>query len=387
MNLTETQAAVKKGLLTLAVVISLYYTGKFILIKGVEAYRNLFPPELPMPESKFGKLPALKMTSFQTTGTPVYILDTETGTLPKFPDRINVYPINQPQATLLSESKMKQIATDLGFTSNFIKESASQFKWVDGFNDRTFKANVVTKNFNLSTSLSKLGAVLTKTQTITKNDAIEAAKNFIKSKSLLTSKDLANIHTTTIPTIINIGRLKDTRLFPRQAKLIKVDFFRDLVITKQDPETDAVKKIAQYEILGPNPKNSLISIFVSNDKKTFKLPIIDFKYWEVDFNNASNYFLSDIAQVWEAVQQGKGITSYIKLDTSGYYDSYETLDISKVEIRDIKIAYFEPKELSKYLQPIYVFEGVFETSPKPGKLPAEGEIVVYYPAIRGDWVE
>ena len=60
MNLADTQIAVKKLLIGIAVLTVVYYSGKFLLIQGVGIYRKLFPVEVPIPEAKWGKLPTLR---------------------------------------------------------------------------------------------------------------------------------------------------------------------------------------------------------------------------------------------------------------------------------------------------------------------------------------
>src|SRR3989344_7209254 len=145
MNLTDTQIAVKKLLIGIAILTVVYYSGKFLLFQGVGIYRKLFPPNIPIPEAKWGKLPTLKMPSVTIEGSPQYILDTVNGNLPAFPDRIKVFPIIEPSTTLIYEQGIQKLAGDLGFTGIYTKVSTSQRRWVDGTNQRTFDADAITK--------------------------------------------------------------------------------------------------------------------------------------------------------------------------------------------------------------------------------------------------
>jgi hypothetical protein len=382
MNLADTQIAVKKLLIGIAVLTVVYYSGKFLLIQGVGIYRKLFPVEVPIPEAKWGKLPTLKMPSVTIEGSPQYILDTVNGNLPTFQDRIKVFPIIEPSTTLLSEQGIQKLAGDLGFVGSYTKVSTSGRRWVDGTNQRTFDANTITKNFTLETTLSKLASISSSTASITDSDATGMVSTFIKSKTLMNSTDIDNLYTSTLSVQIILGNLREIKPVPTPPKIIKVDVYRNLLYS---PATTN-RKATIYKIIGPNPKDSLINFYVTNNSNIFKFPTINFTYWEVNYKDGSEYYLSNISTVWQAIQQNQGIIAYARTKSGDFFVSQNNIAIGKVEIRDIYLAYYEPKELSKYLQPIYVFEGQFETKAQLGKLSEQGEIVIYFPAVRGDFV-
>jgi len=382
MNLTETQITVKRGLFVVLLMTFIYYSGKFLLFTGISVYKQLFPKDLPPPTASFGKLPSLKMPTYKILGKPTYTLDTETGSLPNFSDRINVYKLVKPTPNLLAESKVKDLATSLGFNSGFTKKNISEFRWIDGNAERTMDADVITKNFIVKTKMSKLGSILSTTNTITEKDATDIALGFIRANALLQQDELSSVRVTTIPTIVNLSKYQDMNRFLRQAKIIKVNVYRS--ITQPIPFT---KEKSTYEVLGPNPKNSLISFYISNHKDIFKYPEINFTHWSIDFKNKSTYPISDIGAVWNTIQQGQGIVAYTKLSESGYYANYEPITFDEIRIKKVYIAYYEPYNYTPYLQPIYVFEGTFKTIRETGTLAKKGDIIIYYPAIAGDFVK
>jgi len=383
MNLPETQVAIRKILIAIVSITLFYYTGKFLITQGISIYNKLNPPEIPAPEAKFGVLPKLKMASIPIEGNPNYILDTVNGRLPNYSDRFYVYEITQPQTTLLSEQKIKKLAEDLGFTQGYTKLSSSQFRWTDGINSRTFEANAITKSFKLTTDTNKLSSVITNTSSITTNDAISMTTNFIKSKSLFGTEDTESIRFIAYPAQILYGKVSEIGPGTRSYKLIKLNVYRDIIAREGSKTASEIR----YKILGPDPKNSQANFYVTNDGGSFKFPNIDLNYWTINYENKSQYYVSDINLVWDAIKQGKGIISHIKSEQSDYFDPYENLDVGQIEIRDVYIALYEPRELTPYLQPIYVFEGQFETTKKLGELPKKGEIIIYYPAVRGDFVK
>lgn len=385
MSLADTQSNIKKYIFIAVVITGLYYIGKFTFVQGAGLYGKLFPKAEVAPESKFGVLPKLKMTSLPIEGTPTYVIETTDAKLPTFPDRIKVYPLIEPQPSLLKKDKITKLAKDLGFVENFAQLSSSDYKWIDGANRRTMLANIVTENFELATTFDKLSSAISSVATIKQEDATEMVSQFIKAQVLVDPADTDNLTYETIPTLISFGKLRETSLDPRNAKLIKVNVYRNIprmVVNKNQLVQDGT-----YKIVGPNPKDSNINFYATNEGKTFKFPIINFNYWSADLENGSEYYLSPIEQVWGAVQQNKGVIAYAKLYNDDYYELPKAHEMENIQILNISLGYFESKELEPYLQPIYIFEGKFQTKAKPGELAKEGDIIIYYPAVRGDFVE
>lgn len=382
MNLAETQITIRRWFLIIVLMTFTYYTGKFLFFAGLGVYNQMFPKEIPPPPAAFGMLPMLEMPSHEILGSPSYILETDSGTLPNFSDRINVYKVIKPTPNLLAESQMKSLAATLNFSTGFTKKNVSEFQWIDGNAEKTMWANVITKEFIVKTKLDKLGSVLSSVNTITEDDGINMVSGFIKSKGLLPKAEEDTMRFETVPTIVNLAKYQDMKRFPKQSKVIKVNVYREinqLIPFKQES--------ASYNILGPNPKNSLMSFYVTNEADKYKFPDIDFTHWEVDMESKSMYPISNIVSVWDVIKAGKGVIAYVKLDEKGYYSTYKPINIAEIQIRKIELAYFEPKEYAEYLQPIYVFSGTFKTNAEAGTLAKKGEIVIYYPAVTGEYVQ
>ncbi len=385
-NLTETQIYFKRGLIITFIAAILFYTGRFMLNSAIAGYFYLFPPQLPPPAASFGALPTLKMSSIKIEGTPSYVLDTENGALPALPDRINVYRIAKPTTNLLSEQTIKQLAGDFSFNLNFIKSGVSKLKWTDGTNSRTFTADIVSKNFQLATGVEKLNTVVNQAVSISNSDAEQMALNFIRSKNLMNPSDLEHMYTTATPSMIILGRLKESKIDPQRSKLMKIDVFRELVDV---PANEKLKvQEVKYKVLGPNPRNSLINFYVTNSQKPFQFPIINYTYWDAGYTDKSDYGLTPLPVIWATIAQNKGVISYLRLENEDEFEPFKTnLNIDRIEISDIYLAYYESLDLQEYLQPIYVFEGTFITNANDGQLPQRGEIVLYYPAVKGDFVK
>jgi hypothetical protein len=327
------------------------------------------------------------MASIKIQNTPLYMLDTQTGSLPIFQDRMNVYVIEVPRPNLLSEQTVKSLATDLKFGENFVKNGVSKLRWTDGTNSRNLTADIVSRNFQLVTSTEKLTTVINNSLSIRNTDAEEEALKFIQSKNLMNTVDATtgHIYTVTTPSMIVLGRLRESKVNPQSAKLMKVDVYRD--VFEQEPDEDKGIEAIKYKILGPNPRNGLINFYTSNSTGPFKYPMINYTYWDVSYDNKSEYPLTPINTIWSTVSQNKGVVTYLRTENEDYFEAFKTdLNVERIEIKDIYLAYYESLDYQPYLQPIYVFEGTFSTVPKQGQLPERGEIVIYYPAVRGDMV-
>jgi hypothetical protein len=385
MSLSDTRIKLKKIILISVVVTIIYYIGVFALRSGKAIWDKIFPPKDSPIEAKWGKLPALQMISKEIKGTPEYILETTSGSLPTLPDRALVYKFKPPEKNLLAEQQMKNIAETLGFKEAQVKSDLANFNWVDGNNKRTMSANVVTKDINLKTDPNRLSSELSKSPTINETDAKNAVNNFLKSKLLLNQDELSSVEYTTIPSVVAFGKYKDNKLFPNTSKIIKVNVNRRIII----PKTKPTDKDKIYKILGNNPLNPNISIFVTNSSTVYKMPDINYNYHEIltDTSNKSEYPLASVNTVWsEVISQGKGVVAYAQLDSDDYYSTSTDYEIEKISIQDIYLAYYEPREVTSYMQPIYVFEGKFSARKNTGGLGQSGTIYIYYPALSGDFV-
>lgn len=386
MTLTETQFNIRRWLFFAVLITIVYYVGQFIINSGYNVYLAFFPPKQPVAEAKFGLLPKLKMYPLKIEGSPEYIIEIPQAEMPKFPDRVNIYKFQKLQARFGAEDKVKNLAKDFGFTSQFTKPSTSEYRWTDTNTGRTFTADSLTENFNLDIKFDNLLTISNNNPTILITDATQKIEQFVKSKNLLQPSDIATIRTTAIPTNLSPGKLRESRIYQDRAQLIKINVYRSLQESKivqgqKDPE------IIDYPIIGPNPKDSLINFYASGAKTPLDIPIANIVYWKVNNEEKSEYFVSSIDSVWDTVKQGNGIITYLKLDEMDYYDSPRILNLNRIEIRKIYMAYYENKEYAEYLQPIYVFEGRFTTNTtSTDPLSKNGDIIIYYPAVRGDYV-
>ncbi len=378
MTLAETQAFIKKMVVFSVGLTIMFYVGKFTIDLSIGVFRSFFPERAPSPSAKFGILPRLKMNSVKIDGNPTYSIGTVDQTFPSFPDRANVYKYVDPGPIFMAEDRVKRLATKFGFKQDaYVKSGNSDYKWSDGNKLKVYDANVVNKTFKVNTNMSKLSELANNSPILLKSDATTTVSNFLKAEGLISASDQPNLYFQPILSSITLGRLREEKIATDRAKIIKVNVFRNVI----------GQKGKNIPVLSNDPDSSIVSFYVTNQKSPDNFPIINFSYWEVDYEQKSEYFLASISSVWEAISQNKGIITSVRLSDSDYYDTYKPIKAKSIEIRNVYVAYYESQELSKYLQPIYVFEGEVKTEPEPNQLSKSGKIVIYYPAIRGDYVE
>ena len=355
---TNTRRAIVYGALGLVAFLVLTVLYRF----AANLYLTLNPPPEPPPTVGFGKLPKLTLSSLEIEGNPTYLLETPTGELPTFVDRIQVVAMAQVQPTLLGEEKARELARDLDFGGQGVLSTDRRtLTFGDEIDKRTLAVNVVTQNFTLSTNLERISS-LSLGRAASGPDAIQEAQGTLNSLGLLkfgfdTGNQTAAFWAVTNGTGVEVGSTSE-------AHFTEVNFFRSLTeVTSQS-----------YPILPANPKAGLIRVWVTSKLKPDILNTLSLSYnaqeVEIDKSKVETYPLENIATAWGSVKQGAGI-AYVEV--SG--------EINSISITNVSIAYFDDPQHQDYLQPIYVFSGVTKTN--NGK---EGEFFAYAPAISASWI-
>jgi len=377
MTLTRLSYLARKFLFWSIVGIITFYTLKFAFIKARDLYLSLNPPVPPPPEASFGKLPKLKFNNLQQKedSKPEYVLDTKTGTLPSFPDRIDVYKLQMPQPEIYDEKDAKYIASSLGFTGSLNKLALNRFEWKDNTDSRNLFININTKEVKLGTDLDRLEELLTTGYVAPIEDAKTKAISLLSQRGLYTN-DLQNAEVRTSYVVLNNGTLSEAASYI-QANMVRVDLFKKIINSKET-----------YYIYNEDPTKSYTVIYVVRylddnvQRSNLIYPIFYYNNQNTLSDAKSMYGLLPIAKVWDFIKNGGGNFVYLKKNSDDYYTKYESLDVSKMEVRSISIGYYETKEPQTFLQPIYVFSGVFTTSNNE-----TGNFYIYHQAVDSKYLD
>ena len=121
--------------------------------------------------------------------------------------------------------------------------------------------------------------------------------------------------------------------------------------------------INERPIMDPHPPRALISgLFSGISRQGSKLVSVEYTYFPVDQEKYATYPLKTPEQAWEKVKNG-----------DYFLAAYQPSKNNEVKIRKVSLAYFNPPKVTRFLQPIYLFEG-------------DQNFKAYVPALPPEWI-
>ncbi len=338
VTLTQTALLTKKLMLF----------GILLLILGFSSwlgyryyYYNIYVPSLPPPEEKpdvkFGKLPKpLFPASSISASNYQYTLDTQTGDLPgKLPKIMRVYFSPQRSVGLLDPERSKDLAKKLGFPVGPEIINPTQYVYTDD------------KKGALSLDLE--------------------SGNFI-----FTREDLKQATPSAIGTLSSVNKLQlDFKKYLNSKGLMREDFengrmkviFDAGILKNSKTATISIwpEDIDKYKIVNPLFSASLVrQIVKSGLTEKERVISMNYSYFELDKQTFATYPIKSVSAAFRDLKENKGVVIL-------------TPGTSKISLREIYLAYYQPELYTPYIQPVYVFEGENFAS--------------YVPAILSDYLE
>lgn len=319
MTLTQTAILTKRLIIIFVISVVLGITAKIGYEIWYQYYLAHLPPVEEKAESKFGILPELKFPPAKVTSSNfTYSLATVTGDLPFFPKFIKVYFMPKAPISLLSAEKAKTIAQSLGFYQEPIVLSETEYKFIE--NNNTLNINLATNNFFLQKEFPSLSDEDIAQVWSDPNLLIQEFKNYLYKKSLL--PEAFNNGQGVFSNSLEASSSATISLWPQS-----ID---DLPILTATNNT---------------AYNALISSTVTKSQnEAEKYPMIDYTYWPIDLSSSSTYYLKTANQAYNDLILGEG---FVLIEPKQ----------PQVIITNVFLAYYQTKEYTPYLQPIYVFEG------------------------------
>lgn len=192
--------------------------------------------------------------------------------------------------------------------------------------------NVLESSFKLSYPYLSDQMLLNPEQMPSREEAINTAKNYIQQAGKL-SADLDVGEKKVSYWKINFDGLKAVDGLS-EANLIRVDFFR--------------KNLGDdVQVVSTEIGKASVSVLVSGSSVAAKKIVeVNYRHVEVDTSAASSstYPIKTSEEAFADLKKGD------------YWPASDN-DAKDVVIRKIYLAYFEPVNLTQFLQPVYVFEG------------------------------
>jgi hypothetical protein len=238
------------------------------------------------------------------------------------------------------------MAQRFGFTSQPTETQPGVYVFSNTNLNLTLTMHVLEGNFEMKYPYENDQMLLTAGAVPNKAGAIEAAKSYLMQASKYPD-DIANGEKKVSFWKINPDGLKavDSQ---SEANLARVDFFR----TQLD---------GNMQILSPEADRATVSVLVSGSTVEGKRIVeVRYRWADIDRESFSTYPIKTSSE------------AYAQLQAGNYWPASDN-SLKNLTIRKVYLAYFEPVNLTNFLEPIYVFEG-------------DGNFIAYVPAITDKWV-
>lgn len=338
------------GLASLFVIMLLFRLG--IIIKNI-----IIPPETQPANFLYGEIPDIVFPESTNGSKLTYEINTVSGSLPEFPDRINVYQLIAPKPSLLNLDKTKEKIKRLGFvdeSGSLLKETVlgnDNYLWAENTNlGRRITINSLTSDFALTSNFLSLPGVLNSNQSPTRDGAIKTVTNFLTLAEIpLDDIDFAKSK-------VEFYSIDNGRLIPEnnlsKAKIARIDLVQKNLEFDLDtgiPDlTGGYKKIKMdLPIMYSFAPYTTMSFLVGKNEDSEEIVKANFVHKIADTanKNVATYNIKNAEQAFKELQEGKAfVATYVGLK-------------SKVTINNIYLAYYLDDKTEKYLMPIIVFEG------------------------------
>ena len=375
MKLEDESRFFKQSILIFVALMVLYFILKFTFIAGTVLIKVLFPPKPPAPTMLFGQISLPNIESLKTDGTILYQVDTISGRLPSgLPNQMPVFKVIIPKQDILVEQKAKLTADFFGFknSASYTQNSNIEWKWQSLVPQRTLNLNILTFNYIIDPNLAQLNLYLRRGDAVPPEQAKNSAMNIFSSHSFVKFKrDESSFVTNVSFARINQEVLEEAPSLS-EAQLTRVDIYRTLDYSN-----------AKFKIYGTKYDSSYINYFLAQGYLTSnKLLKASVTYWDFDPEKGSTYPLKNINTAWQELTTGNATIVKLVEEDEDRYKPYTLKNIKTVKIKSIELAYIIDDDIPEYIQPIYIFNGRFET--QTGQL---GEYISYLPALDSNVVK
>lgn len=335
-------------------------------------------PPKNLPTALYGKIdsPEFLVKKTLVNSNPQFTLNTKNGRLPNdLPKQIPVFRYKQPSFSFELGKKAQRTAAYLGYRDDSFKSQTTDedYLWNDLAFNSSLRINIKTKELIKDTPMSGKSTYYLP-GSITEKEALSLATTMLLSNERF-NDGLYDIGTSKVYLGRFLGNEIRTINRPSEAQLARVDFFRTFV---------------SFKIVTPDYYKGLLSVWVgkptpaTDNYKVLAFPKTELYYWPLidkDVDKNATYPLIPVSLAWDEVQKGNGVISGIWPKDSNPFENYQPIRIDKILINDIFVAYYDSSKLQKYMQPVYVFEGIYNTTGA-----GAGQIAIYYPAISGDYI-
>lgn len=307
-------------LISIAALFIIVNVGQFVI-------KTFFTPT-PPPEHEFGKLPSIQFPK-QTPPVLEYRINTLDGTLPIFPERMNVYQVKRSEPSIVSLQNARSVVRGGGYIHSETKINDAVYQWTDA-DGRRIEYNILTNNFKIgsnyapSETATDFGTALS-----TKEGAFETTTDFLGKLSDDTS-DLDPEKTSLLYLKIDNGRIVQAES-PNEAQYLRVDLFQS--------------DLDKYEIFYPTPKQSTMYFVYTTQAGFPSISEANYVHYRTDKENVSDYYIKTAEEAFEDLKRGKAFVWI------------ENTKNKIVDITEVSLGYYVGEQNQNFFIPIAVFKG------------------------------
>ena len=320
---------------TLIALIILFRIG--VLIKNIIAPTPPAPPTV-----AFGKLPEITLPANLDNKNYIYIIDTVTGELPKFPDRAKVFKVIPISTDLLALKRASQEVAQVGFTNGPARVKENIYQWNDPRSQigRRINFDIFSSEFNISSEFFNDPVIQSGANLPSPDEAKNLAQNFLSSMAILPD----DIKTTNFYYFsIQNSQLTSVNSFG-DAQIIEIDFSQN--------------DLDNLPIYYPRPYNSTMSIFIGGGEN--QPQILQAQYFHQKVSTESATYPIKTAQIaFSELKEGKAYIASPGKD--------------EVSLQNISLAYYMSDKAQNYVMPIVVFQG-------------DNGFIAYLSAVKDAWI-
>lgn len=333
----ETRMILKYGAIGLGALVVLVFTIRI----GVAIFNKIFPAKPVAPNLKYGELPALNFKS--NTISPTYTINTVSSTLPILPDKINIYKVKENETNLFTIENVRQKLSNATFTQNEKKIDEIVYQWSSSDTlNKTITYNIVNGDFDISSRFLLGSSPPAATNLPRDKEGITYALEFLKS----ISEDTSDIDPDA--STFKYYRLKNFTLDPVDS-YSNAEFVKIALIQKPINDIPIVYKSS----------NASDMRFIITGGERVGIVEAFYKHRFILRDDFGTYPLKTSEEAFKDLQTGNALILL-------------TPKNSTVEIRNVYLAYYMGIEVTSYILPVVVFEGV--------------DFKAYVPAISKLWI-
>ncbi|MBI2008223.1 hypothetical protein HYS82_01045 [Candidatus Amesbacteria bacterium] len=316
--------AIKWGVIGIIVitVTPLIYRG------GRAIFRKINPPPPPAPTVRYGKLPILNFPKNSGGVSPVFKLETISGSLPKLANEGNVYLVGINKSRILELERMKARARSLGFTKDPIKESDHIYKFLHPQMPAQLTVNLISGGFVYSLDYLNDKTQFKPVVLPTMEQAGQQAKQFFSTLGSL-PEDLAQGVVKAEYLIATFsGEMRQAPSYS-EANFVRVDIFR--------ANRDKLKFVTSGGETAP-----VNILFSGIGDKSKAIVAANYQYSMIVGSDVATYPLKSADHAWAELTQGLG---------------YIPKPMPVATVRNAYLALYESDGPQDFIQPVIVFEG------------------------------